>query len=80
MTVILTILGIGLLILVVIAAVVIGLLKKGSRFLFKSGHGHRHYSSSDNRHSGHHKHQGHQSYGHSHYRKKHSSRSGFFSS
>ncbi|MFY0543348.1 hypothetical protein [Brevibacillus sp. H7] len=74
----LTILGIGLLIVIAVAAIAISMLKKGTRFLFKTGH--RRFSSSDFRHRGHHRTHGHHSYGHQHYRRKHSSHSGFFSS
>ncbi len=77
-TALFTILGIGLLIVIAVAAIGISLVKKGSRFLFKSGH-HRHFSSSDYRYRGH-GHKGHHSYGHKHYRHKHTSHSGFFSS
>jgi hypothetical protein len=77
LTALLTILGIGLLVVIVIAAIVLSLLKKGTHFLFKSGH--RRYSSSDNRFHGH-GHKGHHSYGHLHYRHRHTSHSGFFSS
>jgi hypothetical protein len=76
-TALLTILGIGLLAVIVIAGIVLSLLKKGTRFLFKPGH--RRYSSSDMRFRGH-GHKGHHSYGHLHYRHRHTSRSGFFSS
>ncbi|MEJ8545385.1 hypothetical protein [Brevibacillus borstelensis] len=80
MSVLLAILGIGLLLLVIVVAVVFALLKKGAGFLFKGGHrGYRRYSSSDCRHRGLFG-RGHKSYGHSYYRRKHSSRRGFFSS
>jgi hypothetical protein len=71
------ILVIGFLFLIVIVAIVAALLKKGSSFLFKPGY--RKFSSSDFMHGGHHNHQGHHSYGHLHYHRKHSSHS-FFSS
>lgn len=84
------ILVIGFIFLIVIVAIVAALLKKGSRFLFKPGHrkftssgfklpGYRKFSSSDFKFRGHHNHQGHHSYGHTHYHRKHSSHS-FFSS
>jgi hypothetical protein len=79
MSVILAILGIGLLLLIIAAVVVIALLKKGAGHLMKTG-GYRRYSSSDYHHHGPFGHTGHTSYGHAHYRRKHASHSGFFSS
>lgn len=75
--ILLGILGIGLLLIVIVIAVVVGVLKKGVGFLFGRGHGYRKYSSSgwkNPHHSG-----GHSIFGHGHYRKRHSSHS-FFSS
>lgn len=81
MSVILTILGIGLVLVIVAIIVVVALLKKGARFLWKSGgHRHRHFSSSDYKRRGPFWKHGHKTYGHRHYHRKHSSRSGFFSS
>jgi hypothetical protein len=77
LTALLTILGIGLLVVIVIVGIVLSLLKKGAHTLFKTGH--RRYSSSDHLFHGHHGHKGHHSYGHLHYRHRHSSHS-FFSS
>lgn len=81
MSVILTILGIGLVLFIVAIIIVVALLKKGVSFLWKSGrHGYRRYSSSDYRHHNPFWKQGHKTYGHRHYRRRYSSRSGFFSS
>jgi len=75
MSIILTILGIGLVLFIIAAVIIIFLLKKGARFLGNmGGHRHRRFSSSDYRHHGH------QSYGHRHYHRRNSSGSGFFSS
>lgn len=74
----LTILGIGLLIVLVVIGVAAAIFKKGARFLFGGGHGHRRYTSSGGWKNPTH-HGGHHSYGHGHYRHRHSSRS-FFSS
>ncbi len=76
--ILLTILGIGLLFVVVVIAVAAAIFKKGARFLFNGGRGHRHYTSSGGWKNpirpG-----GHTSFGHGHYRRRHSSNS-FFSS
>ncbi len=81
MTVILTILGIGLVLFIIAAIIIVALLKKGASFLWRmGGHGYRRYSSSDYRHRGPFWKHGHKTYGHHHYRRRHSSRSGFFSS
>ncbi|MGN7468724.1 hypothetical protein [Brevibacillus sp. SAFN-007a] len=81
MSVILTILGIGFVLFLVAVVIVVALLKKGARFFGKmTGRGYRKYSSSGYRHRGPLWKLGHKSYGHHFYRRKHSSRSGFFSS
>ncbi|MGG1660257.1 hypothetical protein [Brevibacillus sp. NRS-1366] len=81
MSVILTILGIGLVLMIIAIVIVVALLKKGARFFWKSGrHGYRRYSSSDYRHRGPLWKLGHKTYGHHQYRRRHSSHSGFFSS
>jgi hypothetical protein len=68
--IILTVLGIGLLLLILVGAIVIGLVKKGAKSLFAAK---RHRFSSGGFFGGH----GHRTYGYRHY--KHSRRS-FFSS
>lgn len=77
MKIILLILAIGLLFVFVAIAIAVALLRKGASFLF-GGHRHHRYSSSGGwknpLHPG-----GHHSYGHGHYRNRHSSHS-FFSS
>ncbi|GEB31508.1 MULTISPECIES: OadG family protein [Brevibacillus] len=82
MSVILTILAIGFVLFLAAIIIVIVLLKKGAKFIWKmGGHGYRKYSSSDYRHRGPLWKFGHKSYGHHYYRRrKHSSHSGFFSS
>ena len=81
MTVIVAILGIGLVLFIIAAVIVVVLLKKGASFLWNMGGRHyRHYSSSDYKRRGPFWSHGHKSYGHHHYRRKHSSHSGFFSS
>jgi hypothetical protein len=81
MSVILTILGIGLLFVIVAIVIAVALLKKGARFLWKTGgHRYRRFSSSDYRHRGPFWKLGHKTYGRHYYRRKHSSHSGFFSS
>ncbi|MFG0234564.1 hypothetical protein [Brevibacillus porteri] len=80
MSVLLTILGIGFVILIVAIVIVAVLFKKGARFLWKmTGRGYHKYSSSDYRYRPFWK-RGHRTYGHRHYRRKYSSHSGFFSS
>jgi len=77
MKILLLILGIGLLLLFVIIGIGVAILKKGAKFLFRSGN-HRRYTSSGGWknpiNTG-----GHHTFGHGHYRKRHSSHS-FFSS
>ncbi|MBH0329476.1 MULTISPECIES: hypothetical protein [Brevibacillus] len=81
MSVLLTILGIGFVILIVAIVIVAVLFKKGARFLWKmTGRGyHKYSSSSDYRYRPSWK-TGHRTYGHRHYRRKYSSHSSFFSS
>ncbi|WNC17043.1 hypothetical protein [Brevibacillus brevis] len=81
MTIILAILGIGLVLFIIAAVVIVALLKSGAKWLWKmGGHRHRHYSSSDYKRQGPFMIGGHKSYGHRHYGRKRSSRSFFFSS
>ncbi|WP_084766013.1 hypothetical protein [Brevibacillus reuszeri] len=81
MSVVLTILGIGLVLFIVAIVIVVALLKKGASLLWKSGrHSYRRYSSSDYRHRSPFWKLSHKTYGHRHYRRRHSSHSGFFSS
>ncbi len=80
MSVLLTILGIGFVILIIAIVIVAVLFKKGARFLWKmTERGYHKYSSSDYRYRPFWK-MGHRTYGHRHYRRKYSSHSGFFSS
>lgn len=81
MSVILTLLGIVFVLIILVIIAAFALLKKGARFLWKGGrHRYWHFSSSEYRHRGPFWKHGHKTYGHHHYHRRHSSRSGFFSS
>lgn len=78
LTVILTVVAVGFILMILAAVVVVMLLRKGYRFLSKGKY--RYYSSSHYRPHRPFWKYGHKSYGHHYYRRKYSSRSGFFSS